>query len=265
MNSPASIVRQRLVPLERVQAMWQSLAHHFFENRLPLITIEWSTRLTASAGLFVSQIGPRSWWASREYRQGAARVIRLSAPLLRDQPEEELRRTLAHEMIHQWQFDIRKHRPSHGAEFREMMHRMNAAGLGVTVRHQLSVAVQRHHRYAWQCLQCGMAYHRQRRTIIPTRHICSRCRGKLVEVELHHTQTLHEDATDGRGVNRGAHQAEDESAGQILCVGGMRDGEALSTKSVFTPDDFREEFIGEFGGPAMAPPTNSYCIDHNGT
>lgn len=168
--------------------MWQTLAHHFFENRLPRISIEWSTRLTASAGLFVSQIGPRSWWASREYRQGAARVIRLSAPLLCDQPEEELRRTLAHEMIHQWQFDIRRHRPSHGAEFREMMHRMNVAGLGVTVRHQLNVAVQSHNRYAWQCVQCGMAYHRQRRTIIPTRHICSRCRGKLEEVVLQHIQ-----------------------------------------------------------------------------
>jgi len=164
--------------------MWQSLAHRFFENRLPRITIEWSTRLTASAGMFVSQVGPRSLWVSRDYRQGAARVIRLSAPLLRNQPEEELLRTLAHEMIHQWQFDIRKHRPSHGAEFREMMHRMNVEGLGITVCHRLETAVKPWNRYAWQCLQCGMAYHRQRRTIIPTRHICSRCRGKLVEVFL---------------------------------------------------------------------------------
>ena len=256
MKSSAGIICHRVVPLEKVQAMWQSLAHHFFENRLPRITIEWSTRLTASAGLFVSQIGPRSWWASRDYRQGAARVIRLSAPLLRDQPEEELRRTLAHEMIHQWQFDIRKHRPSHGVEFRKMMHRMNAAGLGVTVRHQLNVAVQRHHRYAWQCLQCGMAYHRQRRTIIPGRHICSRCRGKLVEVEVHQTQKSHEEGMDEGGANLGRHQAEDESTVQMLCVDGMKEAEALSTKGVFTPDDFREKFISEFGGPAMAPPTN---------
>ncbi|MDT3778618.1 SprT-like domain-containing protein [Nitrospira sp. MA-1] len=245
--------------------MWQRLAHDFFENRLPRISIEWSTRLTASAGLFVSQIGPRSWWASREYRQGAARVIRLSAPLLRDQPEEELKRTLAHEMIHQWQFDIRKHRPSHGAEFREMMHRMNAAGLGVTVRHQLNVAVQRHHRYAWQCLQCGMAYHRQRRTIIPARHICSRCRGRLIEVELPPTQKPHEESMDERGGNRGARQDEEKSAGRMFCVSGKRDAEALSTKGVFPPDDLREEFIGEFGGPAMAPPTNGYRINHNGS
>jgi predicted SprT family Zn-dependent metalloprotease len=194
-NTPASVACPGLVPLETVQAMWQGLACRFFENRLPLITIEWSTRLTSSAGLFVSQVGPRSLWVSREYRHGAARVIRLSAPLLRDQPEEELRRTLAHEMIHQWQFDIRKHRPSHGTEFREMMHRMNVEGLGVSVRHRLETAVKVWIRYAWQCRQCGMAYHRQRRTIIPTRHICSRCRGPLMEVvckqELSEVQDSH--------------------------------------------------------------------------
>ncbi|HNP28575.1 MAG TPA: SprT-like domain-containing protein [Nitrospirales bacterium] len=215
MNSPAGNVCQRLVPLEEVQAIWQSLAHRFFENRLPLITIEWSTRLTASAGLFVSRIGPRSRWVSGENRQGAARVIRLSAPLLGDQPEEELRRTLAHEMIHQWQFDIRRHRPSHGAEFREMMHRMNVAGLGVTIRHKLDVAVQSHNRYAWQCVQCGMAYHRQRRTIIPGRHICSRCRGKLVEVVLHQMPKLHVETTSQREGNRGARQPEPGSALQM--------------------------------------------------
>lgn len=170
--------------METVQAIWQSLSLRFFENRLPLITIEWSTRLTASAGLFMSRVGPRSLWVSSAYRHGAARVIRLSAPLLRDQPEEELWRTLAHEMIHQWQFDIRKHRPSHGAEFQEMMHRMNMEGLGITIRHRLETAVNRRNRYAWQCPQCGMAYHRQRRTIIPARHLCGRCQGKLVEIAL---------------------------------------------------------------------------------
>lgn len=181
MKSRARGACQELPPLETVQALWQNLACRFFENRLPRITIEWSTRLTSSAGLFVSRVGPRSLWVSAEYRQDTVRVIRLSAPLLRHQPEEELWRTLAHEMIHQWQFDVRKHRPSHGAEFREMMHRMNAEGLGITVRHRLVTAVQARHHYAWQCLQCGMAYYRQRRTIIPSRHMCSRCRGTLVE------------------------------------------------------------------------------------
>ena len=169
--------------------MWRDLDHRFFENRLPTISIEWSSRLTASAGLFVSQVGPRSLWLSTTYRHGEARVIRLSAPLLHGQPEAELVGTLAHEMIHQWEFDIRKRRPSHGPTFREMMDRMNEAGLGITIRHQLNETVEALNRYAWQCVRCAMAYHRQRRTIVPSRHLCSRCRGRLVEVSLKGRQT----------------------------------------------------------------------------
>lgn len=172
------------MPISSVQAMWQDLASRFFENRLPPITIEWSTRLTASAGLFVSQVGPRSRWVSSAYRHGDARVIRLSAPLLRGEPETELLGTLAHEMIHQWEYDIRKRRPSHGPTFREMMDQMNEAGLGISIRHQLNETVNALNRYAWQCKRCGMAYFRHRRTIVPARHLCSRCRGALVEVSL---------------------------------------------------------------------------------
>ncbi len=111
-------------------------------------------------------------------------MIRLSAPLLRGQPEAELLGTLAHEMIHQWEFDIRKRRPSHGPTFREMMDRMNEAGLGITIRHQLNKTVDAFNRYAWECVRCGMGYQRQRRTILPSRHLCSRCRGRLVEVPI---------------------------------------------------------------------------------
>ncbi len=182
MKSPR-LSYEGLVSLEKVQDRWQCLSRRFFENRLPPITIEWSTRLTASAGMFVSCVGPRSLWVSREYRHGEARVIRLSAPLLRHQPEDEIWRTLAHEMIHQWQFDIRKHCPSHGPEFRDMMHRMNAEGLGITVRHRLETAVSQH-RYVWQCVRCRAAYPRLRRSIIPGRHMCGQCRGKLVEIPL---------------------------------------------------------------------------------
>jgi predicted SprT family Zn-dependent metalloprotease len=125
------------------------------------------------------------------YRHGDARVIRLSAPLLRGQPEAELIGTLAHEMIHQWEFDIRKRHPSHGPTFREMMDRMNEEGLGITIRHQLNENVEAWNRYAWRCIRCGMAYHRQRRTIVPSRHLCSRCRGVLVEIPLEQSKISH--------------------------------------------------------------------------
>ncbi len=189
--------------------MWKDLSCRFFENRLPAIAIEWSTRLTASAGLFVSQVGPRSRWVSSAYRHGEARVIRLSMPLLRGQSESELLGTLAHEMIHQWEYDIRKRRPSHGPIFREMMDRMNKAGLGITIRHQLNETVEALNRYAWECVRCGMAYHRQRRTIVPSRHLCSRCRGVLVEVSLRETQSL-------RSKGLGSADLEEMSAEQTM-------------------------------------------------
>ena len=179
--------------LSHLQVMWQHLASRFFENRLPAITIEWSSRLTASTGLFVSQVGPRSRWVSPAYRHGDARVIRLSSALLRGQLEAELERTLAHEMIHQWEFDIRKQHPSHGPTFRKMMDRMNAEGLGIAIRHQLNENVAAWNRYAWQCMNCGMAYHRQRRTIFPSRHLCSRCRGPLEEVAVEQPQISNSD------------------------------------------------------------------------
>ena len=204
------------MPISSVQAMWKDLSCRFFENRLPPITIEWSTRLTASAGLFVSQVGPRSRWVSSAYRHGDARVIRLSAPLLRGESEAELLGTLAHEMIHQWEYDIRKRRPSHGPTFREMMDRMNEAGLDISIRHQLNETMNALNRYCWQCKHCEMAYYRHRRTIVPSRHLCSRCRGALVEVSLEGTQM------SGSGKVAELHQ-EDTSLEQLppqqLCFG----------------------------------------------
>ena len=184
MTIPAPVSSPDLVPLSYLQEMWQQLSSQFFDNRLPAIRIEWSTRLTASAGLFASQVGPRSRWVSSAYRHGKARVIRLSAPLLCGQSERELRGTLAHEMIHQWEYDIRKRHPSHGLIFREMMDRMNEAGLGITIRHELNETVNAFNRYSWECVRCGMSYHRQRRSIVPARHVCSECRGVLVEVTV---------------------------------------------------------------------------------
>ncbi len=206
MTSPTPASCQDLVSLSHLQVMWQHLASRFFENRLPAITIEWSSRLTASTGLFVSQVGPRSRWVSPAYRHGEGRVIRLSAPLLRGQPEAELERTLAHEMIHQWEFDIRKRRPSHGPTFREMMDRMNAEGLGIAIRHQLNENVVAWNRYAWQCMNCGMAYHRQRRTIFPSRHLCSRCRGPLEEVTVEQSQISHSDLLRGPCLEEQPHE-----------------------------------------------------------
>ena len=90
--------------------------------------------------------------------------------------------TLAHEMIHQWQYDILKRRPNHGPEFHRIMAIMNRDGLGITIRHSLDKAVHALTKYTWRCTECGRDYHRQRNTIRPGRHRCGECLGKLREL-----------------------------------------------------------------------------------
>ena len=172
------------VPVDQLQNLWKSIADLYFSNRLPPIRIEWSSRLTASTGLFVSHMGPRSRDLIWGDQRGSARLIRLSAPLLHNQPESEVMRTLAHEMIHQWQYDVKKCRPTHGPDFLKLMARMNRDGLAITIRHSLNQQVEAFTKYAWQCTKCGESYRRQRRSISPSRHRCGSCYGSLREVPL---------------------------------------------------------------------------------
>ena len=91
--------------------------------------------------------------------------------------------TLAHEMIHQWQYDILKRRPNHGADFLRKMTEMNRDGaLAITIYHSLQKEVLALTRFAWRCRQCGRVYRRQRRTIQPRRHHCGICRGVVTGI-----------------------------------------------------------------------------------
>lgn len=162
---------------QHLESWWRELNARYFRNALPPISIQWSRRLTASAGLFVNEVGPRAPDLNLQHR-----YIRLSAPLLREQPVGEIRSTLAHEMIHQWQFDVLKRRPNHGPDFHRLMARMNRDGLGLTIRHGLNNEVLALAKYTWQCAGCGALYHRHRRSIRPSRHLCGSCRGSLKEV-----------------------------------------------------------------------------------
>jgi predicted SprT family Zn-dependent metalloprotease len=174
---------------EYLQATWAELNRRYFRNALSPIPIVWSSRLTASMGLFYSRVGPRTSVNTEHRTDFDRRVIRLSLPLFRQlhkqhlHGNEELIGTLAHEMIHQWQYDVLKRRPNHGADFRRMMRRMNEGGLRITVYHSLHQEVDAFARYVWRCQQCGYLYRRQRRTIQPRRHECGACRGSLREVK----------------------------------------------------------------------------------
>jgi len=169
---------------DELQEYWKRLAETYFRHQLPPIRIEWSSRLTGSAGMFVGLAGPRTRCLKPEKKSGTARLIRLSLPLLRDQPESEIIGTLAHEMIHQWQYDVQKRRPDHGKDFLKIMDRMNQDALGITVRHSFDQRVEALSKYSWECRICGKLYHRQRRTISTKRHRCGSCRGPLQEVFL---------------------------------------------------------------------------------
>ncbi len=187
--------------LEELQSLWSSLNASYFDSRLPPIDIQWSRRLTSSVGLFVSRTGPRTLQVLPETRHGAGRVIRLSVPLLREQPLDEIRGTLAHEMIHQWQFDVKKCHPSHGREFRRVMNLMNEDHLGITVYHALTKEVEALSKYTWQCQKCGREYHRQRKSLSPKTHRCGYCLGDLREVsELTRWSRLHGESKSKRQV-----------------------------------------------------------------
>ena len=173
---------------QQLAAIWSELNARYFSGLLPSIGLVWSRRLTSSVGMFVSRTGPRSVWAGGHHAS-SQREIRLSLPLLTPllahtpNGKNELVSTIAHEMIHQWQYDILKRRPNHGPDFLRKMTEMNRDGeLAITIYHQLQQEVLALARFAWRCRQCGRIYRRQRRTIQPRRHHCGSCRGALQEL-----------------------------------------------------------------------------------
>ncbi|MGA6827400.1 SprT-like domain-containing protein [Nitrospira sp. NS4] len=174
---------------DRLQAEWDTLNERYFSGLLPAIAIVWSRRLTSSAGMFVSRGGPRPRVANLISPHRIRREIRLSEPLLTQlaertpHAEQELLNTLAHEMIHQWQFDVLKRKPNHGPDFLRKMTEMNRSGLvSITTYHSLQKEVLALARFAWRCTGCGRVYRRQRKTIEPRRHVCGSCRGPLQEL-----------------------------------------------------------------------------------
>ncbi len=175
--------------IEQLQTEWRILNERYFDGLLPEISIVWSRRLTSSVGMFVSRGGPRPRQFDASTPNRTKREIRLSEPLMRRLAErtsyagQELLNTLAHEMIHQWQFDILKRKPNHGSDFVRKMTEMNRSGLvAITIYHSLHKEVQALAQFAWRCTGCGRIYRRQRKTIQPRRHLCGTCRGRLQEL-----------------------------------------------------------------------------------
>ena len=172
---------------DELQARWRHLNTRYFAGSLKPIEIVWSPRLTASVGMFACREGPKA--CSPLATADSRREIRLSLPLFEQlaartpYAEQELLNTLAHEMIHQWQFDVLKRRPDHGLEFLRKMAQINRSGeVAVTTYHSLEKEVIALSKFAWRCRDCGRLYRRHRRTIQPKRHHCGACRGTLQEL-----------------------------------------------------------------------------------
>lgn len=168
---------------------WRSLNQQFFALRLRPIPILWSRRLTSSLGVFVGYRGTSPSILPGEKGRTDRCLIRLSYPLFQDLSatpllaDTALRETIAHEMIHQWQFQVLHKTPNHGTTFRQLMHQMNAAGLAVSVYHRYGAHTHRLIRFVWACQACGLQYPRQRKSIDPRRHRCGRCRGMLTQID----------------------------------------------------------------------------------
>lgn len=185
--TPAVAGLSTLLSSEGLQARWQHLNARYFAGSLRSIQILWSQRLTASVGMFACRKAPKGF--SPFAIPNSHREIRLSLPLFERlaartaYAEQELLNTLAHEMIHQWQFDVLKRRPDHGPEFLRKMTQMNRSGeVAVTTYHSLEKEVNALSKFAWRCRNCGHLYRRHRRTIQPKRHHCGSCRGTLQEL-----------------------------------------------------------------------------------
>ena len=81
-------------------------------------------------------------------------IIRLSEPLLKFRPRQDLIQTLLHEMIHAYLYITRnfKDRGEHGDEFKGHMNRINKlANTNITVYHSFHDEVNNCRKHVWRC------------------------------------------------------------------------------------------------------------------
>ncbi|TNJ29992.1 SprT-like family protein [Giardia muris] len=101
----------------------------FFRSRLRGIPVEWSERMTSSAGLCI--------YRTRRNRTPKI-IIRLSEPILQYRTPYDVENVLVHEMIHAYLFVLRlRDDGPHGSRWCAEARRINqATGLKITVYHQ---------------------------------------------------------------------------------------------------------------------------------
>jgi predicted SprT family Zn-dependent metalloprotease len=150
-----------------------------FSNTLArVVTVEWNNKLRTTAGQ--TQLKRTGMDGSR------TATVELSSKILDD--ESRLRATLLHEMCHAaaWVLDNNV-KPPHGPVFQKWADRSMkfVSDVEVTTTHDYAIEFK----YAWSCQTCSVLYKRHSRSIHPDKHVCSKCKGNLVEVDPKNTAT----------------------------------------------------------------------------
>lgn len=152
-----------LPSVDELYRRYSVFAGRYFEGHLPPlgeVTIEWSRRMTSSAGLCRPQ----------------TKIIRLSVHYHLKYPDE-IDNTLLHEMIHLIV-------PNHGPMFYAWLKHIQSKG-GHVSRYSKGRATPANYRWRYSCRRCGIHKDTKRRYADGgRRYRCGRCKSKLIEQQL---------------------------------------------------------------------------------
>lgn len=147
-----------------------------FNGSLSGVKFEWSNKLRTTGGIthlkrLINIETDPTYFAT----------IDLSEKVLDE--EHRMRSTLLHEMCHAATWIIDKvAKPAHGSVFKKWgRYATKKTGIVVTTTH--SYAIQ--YKFAWACQtpKCGVVIQRHSRSVDIARHVCGRCKGKLIEID----------------------------------------------------------------------------------
>lgn len=151
---------QELLSTDQLYRIYQRFNDKYFAGKLPKeIKIEWSNKLTTSAGVCY------------KYKHKCP-VIRLSTWYHRKYPSAETEQTLLHEMIHLIA-------AGHGKEFKKYVESIKEQG-GYVELHAKERAKKP--RWLYTCKQCGKIFLRDRKLSPRKKYVCGACKGELSEL-----------------------------------------------------------------------------------
>jgi predicted SprT family Zn-dependent metalloprotease len=166
---------KKLTPKNRAQhlsAYFSFYNRTVFAGALSEVKVSFSNKLLTTAGITrLRRAGPDKTCA-----------IELSSKVCDDVPR--MASTLLHEMCHAGQFLLDNvTKPPHGPAFQKYVSLVNNfyPHLHITTCHNYEIKYS----YAWACTMsfCGSVIGRHSRSVDTLKHVCGKCKGKLVEID----------------------------------------------------------------------------------